>query len=68
MADNRRPIPTPPKPPEPAPRKQPDYARAITELLLANAELELKRATMRDDTEAVRLLSRGVAAAKEALQ
>jgi len=68
MADNRKPIPIPPRPPEQAPRRQPDYARAITELLLANAELELKRATMRDDTEAVRLLSRGVVAAKEALQ
>jgi hypothetical protein len=68
MADNRKPIPTPPRPPEQAPRKQPDYARAITELLLAHTELELKRAKARDDVDAVRLLSRGIARSEEALQ
>lgn len=51
----------------PEPPKLPDYNRALLELFVAHTELELHRATARNDSAAMRMLSGAVAKAKAAL-
>jgi hypothetical protein len=65
MADTRHKPAQPAAKPEPP--KAPDYSRALLELFIAHTELELFRATARNDSAAMRMLGAAVANAKAVL-